>query len=204
MKLETIFREGIQEKLNQSGFIKLELGAGENRKVEGAITVDQCDLESIDIVTDLNRGIPLPDESVDEIHSYHFLEHVDDLAFFMREIHRVLKPGGKKIGTVPHFSNPYFYSDYTHKSFFGLYTFSYFDSEQKLFHRKVPVYYSMRGFEVQDIKIKFTSPFYSRYPVKKLFQAITNLCGFTKEFYEENLCYLFPAYEIEFVLEKHA
>src|SRR6185312_2948084 len=37
----------------------------------------------------------------------------------------VLEPGGEFRAVVPHFSNLHFYSDPTHRTFFGLYTFSY-------------------------------------------------------------------------------
>jgi ubiquinone/menaquinone biosynthesis C-methylase UbiE len=142
------------------------------------------------------------DDSIDEIYSFHFLEHVDSLDFFLKEANRVLKPGGKMIGTVPYFSNPYFYSDPTHNSFFGLYNFSYYDISQKYFRRKVPVFYSADLFIVDNIKLVFKSPFIGRWPIKKIFGFFVNICGWTKEFYEENLCYIVPAYEIYFELSK--
>jgi SAM-dependent methyltransferase len=49
-------------------------------------------------VTDL----PLPDDSVDLMICYHVLEHVPDDASAMREIARVIRPGGVAIVQVPH------------------------------------------------------------------------------------------------------
>ena len=123
------------------------------------------------------------------------------IEYIMKEILRILKTGGKLIGTVPHFANPYFYSDYTHKSFFGLYTFSYF-SKQEYFRRAVPKFYNRMNFKINKIYIRFNSPFRIRRFIKNVFQLLFNSCRFLQEFYEENLCYLLPAYDIEFEVEK--
>jgi SAM-dependent methyltransferase len=45
--------------------------------------------------------IDLPDESLDGIICSHVLEHVRDDALAMREVHRVLRPGGTAIVMVP-------------------------------------------------------------------------------------------------------
>ena len=200
--METIFKKDIKSKIDTLDFVKVELGCGESRKIKDAITVDLVDNDSVDIVTNINNGLPFEDNSIDEIYSYHFLEHVDNLEFVLKEIYRVLKPNGKKIGSVPHFANPYFYSDPTHNSFFGLYSFSYFDKNQKLFKRKVPTFYMSEFFEVNNVKLGFTSPFVGRYAFKKIIGFVANLCSYTKEFHEENLCYIIPPYEVKFELVK--
>ncbi len=182
--------------------IILEFGCGPTRKFHDSITIDKIKLHGVDITADINKGLSfIPSNSVDEIHSYHFLEHIENLEEFLQEIHRVLKPGGKKIGTVPHFSNPYFYSDYTHSSFFGLYSFSYFSKNQTL-RRKVPSYYNSIDFDVEMVKLIFASPFFERHYFKKIWQFFFNSTTYMKEFYEENLTYIIPAYEIYFVLKK--
>jgi len=38
--------------------------------------------------------------------------------------------------------------------------------------------------------------------LKKVLQAVFNLNQYMREFYEENCCYLFPCYEIEFLLRR--
>lgn len=181
----------------------VELGCGGSRRFTDSITLDAVELPGVDIVHDLNNGLPFEDNSIDEIHSYHFLEHVNDLQFLLSEIHRVLKTGGKNIGTVPHFSNPHFYSDFTHKNFFGLYSFAYFEHSQTTFRRKVPTFYSGNiSFQIQKINLIFKSSFIERYPVKKAIGALFNSCRYMQELYEENFCFLFPAYEIYFEIEK--
>jgi len=182
--------------------VVIELGCGNNPQIKNAITIDVVDLEYVNIVADLNKGLNfLPDNSVDAIYSFHFLEHVNDLSFFMKEIYRVLKKGGKNIGSVPHFSNPYYYSDYTHRSFFGLYTFSYF-SKEKYFKRGVPTFYQDIDFRINKINIIFYSPFFTRKILKKIYQVLFNLCTYCQEYYESSWCYSFPAHEIRFELEK--
>ena len=50
---------------------------------------------------DLNRSIPLPDNSYDCIVSIGVLEDLENHVQFMREVMRVLKPGGTVILTMP-------------------------------------------------------------------------------------------------------
>ncbi len=43
---------------------------------------------------DFEKAVPLPDESVDKVISINTIEHLRDWEFFLKECHRVLKPGG--------------------------------------------------------------------------------------------------------------
>lgn len=195
-----IFKIDLKKKMEQPEPVILELGSGEKKR-PGRICIDKMDMPHVDIVTDLEEGLPFfPDNSVDEIHSKSFLEHIDNFEFLMKEIWRVLKPDGRKFLYVPHFSNPYYYSDYTHKRFFGLYTFEYFSSRQDRFKRKVPSFYQEFGFITEDITLVFTSPWKGRKLVKRMFQSFFNLNTWLMEFYEENLCYLIPCYALQVTL----
>ena len=104
---------------------------------------------------------------------------------------------------TPHFSNPYFYSDYTHRRPFGLYTFAYL-AEEDLFRRKVPHYGHAPAFRLQRVRLIFKSPrpHYGRWAMKKIWQQIFNRSRYLMEFYEENLCWLMPCYEIRYELER--
>jgi predicted SAM-dependent methyltransferase len=61
-----------------------------------------ADLESplADLHFDV-QNIPLEDESIDVIICNHLLEHVEDDAKALQELHRILKPGGWGIMLVP-------------------------------------------------------------------------------------------------------
>lgn len=52
-------------------------------------------------VADVSKHIPLPDASVDLILSRALLEHVDGVPSAIREMHRVLRPGGTALHLVP-------------------------------------------------------------------------------------------------------
>lgn len=178
--------------------VALELGCGDRKRDSRTIGIDAIDYNSVDVVGDAIEVLRMmPDECIDEISSYHFLEHVSDLDTLMEEIARVLKDGGVLASTVPHFSNPFFYSDPTHHRYFGLYTFLYF-ADGKLFSRKVPAYCKKNGLVVTNIELVFKSyrPHYFRHAWKRLFGAIVNSFNPVKEFYEENMCWLVPCYEI--------
>lgn len=57
------------------------------------------------LVHDLARGIPFATDSVDAVYHSHVLEHLDRSTApgFLREVHRVLKPGGVHRIVVPDF-----------------------------------------------------------------------------------------------------
>lgn len=184
--------------------IIVELGCGLNKRKPNAIGVDILNLPTVDIVADLNNGLPFfEDSSIDEIYSHHVLEHIDNLIHLIADVYRVLKPGGVFYGEVPHFSNPYFYSDPTHKNFFGIYTFSYF-SKQSFYKRDVPHFYFKFDFVVEFIFIKFKTPFDSRIRrvLKKNIETLVNKNKSNQELYEEMFAFIFPAYEIHFKMRK--
>ena len=49
----------------------------------------------------LHGGLTLADQSVDLAYSVEVIEHLEDQFLFMREVHRVLRPGGRFILTTP-------------------------------------------------------------------------------------------------------
>jgi SAM-dependent methyltransferase len=187
--------------LIQSGKrIVVELGCG-RRKRPDAIGVDRVDLPGVDIVTDLENGLAfLPDNSVDEILCRSVLEHVCNLENLIRDIVRVLKDDGRARIFVPHFSNPYYYSDYTHKRFFGLYTFYYFVARENQLKRKVPDYYTDIRINIISQQLIFKSPFWLSRQIKKPLGLLFNCHPSLQEFYEQHLCYIFPCHGIEVVL----
>ena len=183
---------------------RIELGCGPSGSSRGMIGVDQFPGPGVDIVgdaLDVMRGVP--DDWVAEIYCRHFLEHVEDVPSLLRECSRALQPGGKLHIIVPHFSNPHFYSDPTHRNFFGLYSFEYLAGGSN-FRRTVPSYALVGDLECSSVKYGFGSfrPHYVRHGIKKVWQRLFNLSTYMKELYEENLCWMIPCHEIEYVIRK--
>lgn len=90
------------KKLEKSSFVKIELGSGSKKGKDGWTTVDQY---GADIIWDLRRGIPLPNETIDKIYSSHLLEHIpyQQLIPFLRECRRVMKSDAEFSVCVPNF-----------------------------------------------------------------------------------------------------
>lgn len=194
------------QRLASQEFVALELGCGPNKRIKNAIGIDAIDYAGVDIVGDALEVLrSFPRESVDAIYSFHFFEHLSDLSDMLDEVARVLKPGCLMEVVVPHFSNPHYYSDPTHRSFFGLYTFSYF-AQSSPFSRKVPTYQKNVYFDVVRVDLRFKSfrPFYFRHSIKRLVGSLFNSCNYLKELYEENFCYLFPCAEVRYQLRRTA
>jgi len=82
--------------------VKLNLGAGNFHK-EGFINTDIDPKTNPNIVHNL-EDFPYPFKNVDLIEIDHVLEHIPDPFKVMRELHRILKPGGKLVIKVPHFT----------------------------------------------------------------------------------------------------
>ena len=199
-----IDKQNLLGQLDNISSISLDLGCGASKRSDKAIGVDMLDFDCVDIVGDVFEILArIPDRKVDSIYSSHFFEHVSDLQLLVNEVTRVLKPGGVLEVVVPHFSNPYFYSDPTHKTFFGLYTFCYFADCQFL-RRRVPQYGVTPTLELQTVNFRFKSspPFYVRFALKQLVQLLVNMSTYTKELYEDVLSGFIPCYELEFRLRK--
>ena len=62
-----------------------------------------CNVDAL--VADLNAGIPFDDASFDVVHTSQVLEHVLQTDVFIKEIFRVLRPGGCAILSVPNLAS---------------------------------------------------------------------------------------------------
>lgn len=102
---------------------RLNLGCGAFKK-DGFINVDADPRTSPDVLHDLNvLPYPFPPDHFDAVEADHVLEHLHDPFAVMRELHRILKPGGSLTVRVPHFSRGMTHPD--HKRGFDV-TFPYY------------------------------------------------------------------------------
>ena len=112
--------------------MKLNLGAGSTLRL-GFMNIDIRPLPGVDIVRDVLRGIPFSNESVDEVYSENFLEHIPqtECIWIMNEIHRVLCPGGTARHLVPLAGSTNFFQDPTHLSHWVPETLTYFQLDHR-------------------------------------------------------------------------
>jgi hypothetical protein len=182
------------------GDAKLELGCGDGKRDPSAIGIDLRDFPGVDVIGDVYLVLAsLPDDCVSYVFASHFIEHIASLDELMSALARVVKRGGVIEFVAPHFSNPYFYSDVTHRTHFGLYSFCYL-ARSDLFRRRVPDYGLSHDFVLESAEFGFKSgrPFYVRHSLKLLIGKLVNMSTYTKEFYEENLPWMLPCYEVRY------
>ena len=111
----------------------LDVGCGWN-KAPGAIGMDANPKTHADVIHDLG-SIPYPfaDDEFDRIVCRHVAEHVPDVMAFVAELHRITKPGGRIQIVTPHYSNPDWPTDPTHRNHFNSYSFNCFVEDRQLF-----------------------------------------------------------------------
>jgi len=173
----------------------LELGSGlkpyKGKKEEVVIHLDVKKLPHVEVVHDLNKfPWPFKNNEFDEIIAKNVLEHLNDLVEVMKEIWRILKPGGIVKIWVPYFAHPNSVTDPTHKIFFTLHTFDYFDPTTdfgEMYSHEV----SKIRFNIVKKKLIFRGPLKF---VEPIFTLHPNL-------YEIVFSRIFPADEIYFELQ---
>jgi SAM-dependent methyltransferase len=104
----------------------IDIGSGGHKQIPWATGVDRRPLPGVDLVADLEAGIPFQNDEIDHVYAVHFLEHVRDLVSLMNEIHRCLKRSGVLHIMVPNCESPNAIADPTHVRLFNDRTFRYF------------------------------------------------------------------------------
>ena len=175
----------------------LDVGCGWN-KTAGAIGIDSNSKSHADVIHDLGVvPYPFADNEFDEVVCRHVAEHVPDVMAFVTELYRITKPGGRINIVTPHYSNPDWATDPTHKNHFNSYTFNCFIDERQLF----PFY--------TEVKLK---PIRTYVSLANLWRAIgleliVNLdqlwpsFRFTRKFWEFYLSAVVRGKELQFTLE---
>jgi SAM-dependent methyltransferase len=108
---------------DKSGGRVLDIGCGTNR-IRGAIGMDVNPRSAADVIHDLD-DVPYPfaDDQFDEVVGLHVIEHVRDPMAVMSELHRITRPGGLIRLVAPHWTNPDFATDLTHRNHLNSYSF---------------------------------------------------------------------------------
>jgi len=175
----------------------LDVGCGWN-KTPGAIGIDSNPRTHADIIHDLGVvPYPLPENEFDEIICRHLIEHVPDVMALVTELYRIAKPGCRITVIAPHYSNPDFATDPTHRNHLNSYSFNCFIEQRQLF----PFY--------TDVKLK---PIRTYVTLANLWralgiQALVNLdqrwppFRFTRKFWEFYLCNVIRGKELHFEFE---
>ncbi|EKP04903.1 MULTISPECIES: class I SAM-dependent methyltransferase [Leptospira] len=171
----------------------LDLGCG-NKKRVGAIGIDFNDRTQADIIHNLNSfPYPFEDSYFDEIYIDNCLEHLDDVIKVMEEVYRICKPGGLVKVIVPYFRSLWAFTDPTHKHFFGVNSFTYFDPDHIICIRYD---YTLARFKSE--KIIFNETLQNSW-IRKVIVFLANLHPAR---YESHLSHLYPLDDITFYLRK--
>jgi SAM-dependent methyltransferase len=111
----------------------LDVGCGWN-KTPGAIGIDSNPKAHADVVHDLGViPYPFPDNEFDEIICRHVIEHVPDVMALVTELYRIAKPGARITIVTPHYTNPDWATDPTHRNHLNSYSFNCFVEDRQLF-----------------------------------------------------------------------
>lgn len=194
-----------------NGGLRLNLGCGSKPR-EGLLGVDlgehTCAQVRMDVLEYLRS---LPAASVAEVYSRHMLEHLDPgaLRALLLEVDRVLMADGSMHFIVPHASNPWYWSDPTHRQPFAVHTFSYL-CETSCLPRKVPKYAAVRGWHLERVRLGFRP--YARPRVlgirlpmlSGLLNPLVNLGPRSIELFERYFAGVFSIYEISFWIRKRS
>lgn len=110
------------------GEANLNIGCGHN--IEPAfVNLDKQGGLEVDVLHDLENGLPeeFKDNSFDLVFASHVMEHIVNLTPLMRDIHRVLKPGGYFIAVTPYCSSDDAWDAPDHVRAFSENTWHYFN-----------------------------------------------------------------------------
>ena len=175
----------------------LDVGCGANRTA-GAIGLDNNPKTAADVIHDLGElPYPFPDDEFDLIVSNHVVEHVPDVMAFIGELYRITRNGGRISLLTPHYTNPDWANDPTHRNHINSYTFNTFMPDRQVFD-----FYT-------DIQLK---PLRTYVSLLSLWRALgieflvnldqkTPSLRFIRKFWEHYLSYIFRGKEVRFEFE---
>jgi SAM-dependent methyltransferase len=173
------------------------VGCGQN-KVVGAIGIDSNSRSHADVIHDLGVfPYPFENDRFDEIVCRHVLEHVPDVIGLITELHRITKAGGRLKIVTPHYTNPDWATDPTHRNHFNSYSLTCFVRDKTPFPfytdielRPVRTHVSLANLW-RALGIEFLVNLDERWPALR----------FTRKFWEFYLSTILRGKELWFELE---
>ncbi|MEW6614150.1 MAG: methyltransferase domain-containing protein [Thermodesulfobacteriota bacterium] len=177
--------------------MKLNLGCGKDIIGE-YINLDVIYVKGVDVICNLNCfPYPFKNDVFDEIYCNNILEHLNDVAKVMEELHRIGKSKGRVVIRAPHFTSQYAFADPTHKHYFTYESFDYFVSANEMTSEFPDWYsYSYRKFKMLSKKIIFSKGLLL--PWNYMFEWLFNKMP---KYYEGTFLRMFPAEQMIIVLE---
>lgn len=169
----TLFNWEISKHIKNISGVILDLGGGKNPsyerfwqiKPDKFIRVDINEKAKPDVIVDLNESLPFSDNFADAIFLFSVIYILEDPGKTLREIYRILKPGGKLFMTSPFIFNearePSDYWRFTGEALEKLLRESGFDN---FFIKPVGERFSAA--------IYLISPFLLFWPIKFIFYAL--------------------------------
>jgi SAM-dependent methyltransferase len=176
----------------------LDLGCGPNKyksdnPEDEVVGLDYVKLPGVDIVADMDDGIPLPDNSVDMVVSSFAMGHVKNFFFVMDEIFRVCKPGAPVRIKEAFYSSERQWNNPTQLQFFSPRTFEIYQKGH------IRHYYKQVGntaFKVNRVKLVFGAG-----RSRMLNPIINPLINRFMRFYIRFFAWSLPCSEIHYDLE---
>ncbi len=174
--------------------MKIDFGCG-NSKKDGFIGVDSIPLAGVDIIHDLNTfPYPFENDSIDEIWMDNVLEHLEKPLTVMEELYRISKHNTVVNIAVPYFRSFYSVIDPTHKFYFGVFWFYYFDPNHAFYSKYK---YTSSKFMIE--KFEFDREWAGK--KKSIFhKIILSYANRKPESYEIRLSHFYPLNSLTFSL----
>lgn len=157
--------------------MKLNIGSGE-KVLDGYTNIDKYPSREGDVFGDLDGVIDLPDACADEIMLDNVIEHVDSIVNAMKEVRRLLQPGGVVHIYTPHYTSHSSWRDPTHRHHLSFFSFDMFCKSRNAH------YLGGKLFETVEKRLSFGGG------LSILGRFIFAL---SPEIYERKYCYWFPA-----------
>jgi SAM-dependent methyltransferase len=175
----------------------LDIGCG-NNKFPGSLGMDVNPRTAADVIHDLDDlPYPFADNSFDEVIGRHVIEHVANPLAVMCELHRITRAGGLVKLVAPHWTNPDFATDLTHRNHLNSYSFRNLTQDREVFDFYADVRFRQASVRVTILNLwkifgfEFFVNLDNRYPKMR----------FLRKFWEQYLNAIVRGKEIYFELE---